>query len=319
MLLCLSLPANAAEWQSFPLYKNGAGIFEPSGIRQLPGGGFLVVQDEPSAALTRFILTPETQAGGLEQVPPSGVLPNALNDLEGLAEAPDGTFFAITSFSRDRDGKKRKSRQRLLRLRLTGQQMTGFDIYQDLLDDILAAYPQLKGSVKSKNAKGREGFNIEGLCFDKEGKRLFIGLRGPVLGGDSLILVLENPNQLFEGGKPQFASEMIRLDLDKGGLRAMSFIPALNRYLLVAQKANRKTASNREFRLWEWGGPTDPTPKEIRLPGLSLRNAEGIAQIRHMDNIYVMMVSDDGDRRKGKAGHYLLVPVETIARALPAN
>ncbi len=310
--------AQPIEWRSFPQSNAQPGVFEPSAIRQLPDGRLFVAQDEVRAAFGSFTLSHQ---GLAQQFSPTiksnGQALPRLNDLEGLAQAPNGTLYAITSFSRTKAGKRRAARHRFVQVQLTAGAISGLTVYGDLLDDILAAYPALKQAEKSPYAKGRHGFNIEGLGFDKSGKTLMIGLRGPVLGKDSLILRLENPAEVFKGQPPRFSPNLIRLDLNKGGIRALSYIPALDMYLLVAQKANKKGASNTASNLWIWSGEPNEPPKQVDIPGLDLRNAEGITQIRHMDRAYVFLVSDDGDRTKARPAHYLMLPVERVAENLP--
>jgi len=313
-----AVAAQPLEWHRFTQGKAQTGIFEPSAVRQLADGRLFVVQDEASAAFSTLTLSDQGLAQ--EFSPNTDALGKALprlNDLEGLALGPNGALYAITSFSHMKSGKRPATRQIFAQVHITAGEITRLTVYDNLLGDIIAAYPALKSAKKSPFAKGRRGFNIEGLGFDRSGKNLLIGLRGPVLGKDSLILRLENPSGVFKGQPPRFSPDMIRLDLNKAGIRALSYIPALGVYLLVAQKANKKGASNLASHLWVWSGDPNSTPTRLDIPGLDLRNAEGITQIRHMDRDYIFLVSDDGDRAKARPAHYTMLPVSLVATYLP--
>lgn len=330
---CLFLAAGAGLakepeyiWQSFAGSAGKTGMFEPSGVRQLNDGRIVIVQDEASDAFGTLVLgadgaitdynslLPATEPSFWQvSAPPS---PPAFEDFEGVALGADGYIYALTSHSRTRSGNRHAGRERFLRLRLEGEKITEFSVYGDLRKALRAAFPVLKEASQSQNPKGREGLNIESLCFDAKGRSLLIGLRGPVDGGDTLIVVLENPEQVFQGDDPRFSPNLIRLDMNKQGLRAMSFIPALGGYLLIGQKAKVRGSSNRNFHLWSWGGGIDDPAIELKIPGLDLRKTEGIAQIRHLGRDYLLLVSDDGTRRDNSPAHYVLVAVETIAEHL---
>ncbi|MFQ5438649.1 MAG: DUF3616 domain-containing protein [Paracoccaceae bacterium] len=314
--------AQSATWERLILPAGNAnGVFEPSAVRQRADGRLFLVQDEPSAALGTLTLADDGRPLSFSLQSPTphrrDGLPR-LGDLEGLARGKDGYFYAVTSHSRTTSGKRHKSRERIVRLRLTGDEVSTFDVYGHLITDIIRAYPVLGASVASPYAKGRRGFNIEGLCFDADRERLLIGLRGPVLNGASVVLVLENPAQVFGGEKPRFADRLIRLGMAGEGIRSLSYIPALGRYLLVGQKAARKGTSNRKFHLWVWGGPGSEPPKRVDIKGVKWRNSEGLTPVTLGGKDYVLFVSDDGDRRKGRPARYLLLAQEILAASISA-
>ena len=317
-----------AKWHKLMPKGDSQGIYEPSAVRQLADGRLLLVQDESDDPFVLVRLTRDGQGIDIQRPTlnpedrPFWILgqpepPRGLEDLEGLASAADGYLYAITSHSRTVSGNRRKSRERLARLRIVDGHISELQVFGKLRKAILAAYPELKGATQSSHTKGRKGFNIEGLCFDREGKRLYIGLRAPVLDGDSLILVLENPMAMFrDDAGPVFASEPLRLDLDQGGIRAISYVAPLDSYLLVTQRSKKKGTSGRPFRLWSWSGQRGSPARPVQIPGIELRNTEGIAPIRHEQRDYLMLVSDDGDRAEKRPAHYLLVPLGALGLPL---
>ncbi|NOX74913.1 MAG: hypothetical protein GXP03_15280 [Alphaproteobacteria bacterium] len=316
-LIAVAGPAAATQWQVFPPSPSDEGIYEPSAIGQLPDGRVFLVQDEANSALAT--LTLDNKGRAVPVILDSRNIPKkhaALNDLEALAVDSDGMIYVLSSQSRNLSGKRTSNRQMFVRLRLNGGLLQATGRYKTLLKDMLAAYPALVPSAKSSFAKGRLGFNIEGLSFSGDGGALLIGLRGPVLGGGSLIAVLNNPKAVFDGQAPDFAPDLIRLDLDKGGIRALAYIPALDGFLISAQKSHRKSASHNPFQLWFWSGNQAANPRPVTIAGLDTRKTEGIAQIRRGGRDYLLLVSDDGDRAANVAAHYILLPMETVAASV---
>lgn len=316
--------ANEAEWMPFISDGGSPRIYEPSAVLQLTDGRLLLVQDEASDPFVLARLASQGKKMNFQrptlsnQNRPAWFLgraekPRGLEDLEGLAKGVDGYLYAITSHSRTVSGKRRKSRERIVRLRIEGGQILEYQVFGKLRKAILATYPELETAIRSDHPKGRKGFNIEGLSFDRDGRRLFIGLRAPIQNGDSLILVLENPVSVFRDGvKPVFESEPLRLDLDKGGIRAISYIPRLEGYLLVTQRGKKKGVSDRPFRIWLWSGHRKDPAQSFQLPGVDLRKTEGIAQIRRDGQDFLLLVSDDGDREKDRSALYLLMPLDNL-------
>ena len=331
--LVATLTANASDYDWAPLLSDSGSpsVYEPSAVRQLPDGRLLLVQDEANDPLVLLEFSQDLKSVTLQRPVldkrdrPFWKLgpaerPRGLEDLEGLAAGADNFLYAITSHSRTTSGKRRKSRERLVRLRLEGEQIRDYAVFGKLRKAILAAYPELKAAARSGYDKGRKGFNIEGLCSDPEQKRLLIGLRSPILDGRSMILIMENPAAVFEDKHELiFASMPLRLDLGKGGIRAMSYVPWLERYLLVTQRAKKKGTSDRPFRLWLWGGPGGAAPRPLKIPDIDLRNTEGITPVRLGEREYLLLISDDGNRNRDRPGHYLLVPREALDLALQAK
>jgi hypothetical protein len=327
----LTADASSSDWAPLISDDGSPGVYEPSAVRQLADGRLLMVQDEANDPLVLLQFSQNGQSVTLQRPVladrdrPFWILggaepPRGLEDLEGLAVGPDDYLYAITSHSRTTTGERRKSRERLVRLRIEDEEIRDYAVFGKLRKAILAAYPELKKAARSGYDKGRKGFNIEGLCSDSERKKLLIGLRSPILDGRSLILIMENPAGVFEDNdSPVFSSVPMRLDLAKGGIRAMSYIPWLERYLLVTQQAKKKGTSDRPFRLWLWGGPGGAAPRPLKIPDIDLRSTEGITPVHLGGRDYLVLVSDDGNRNKDRPGHYSLVSREALDLALQAE
>ena len=331
MLSAVTVAVADSEWKPLISAEDSSVVYEPSAVRQLPDGGLLLVQDESDDPFVTVQLAPDDRGITFqrpllaEQAQPSGIPDRAepsrgledLEDLEGLAAGLDGYLYAITSHSRTESGERRKSRERFVRLRIENGQIRDYAVFGKLRKAIITAYPELKATARSGHDKGQKGFNIEGLCLPRDRRGLFIGLRSPILDGHSLILVMRNPAAVFDHGEdPVFAAEPLRLDLDKGGIRAMTYVPRLDSYLLITQKARKKGTSDRPFRLWLWDGRDGAAVRPLELPDISLRNSEGITPVRLGGRDYLLLVSDDGNRSRNIPGHYMLLPLAALGLPL---
>ncbi|MDA0207641.1 MAG: hypothetical protein O3A53_19070 [Acidobacteria bacterium] len=292
-----------------------SGFYEPSGVAQLADGRLVVVEDE---ALRPFgLMTPAGSAGGFTVSRLAGQftsdwLTGGLSDLEALAAGPKRWMYAITSHSRNANGKRASERERLLRFRVQGQGLRDLDVVADLRNAIVRAYPELEKASKERKVKSKEGLNIEGLAFDDRSGKLWIGLRAPLEGDRALLLAITNPEQVFaRGGQPLFGSHAIELDLDGGGIRGLARAPALGGLLILSQRDTGK--KERSSKLWLWDGESDTAPRRVRVRGVKdLGNAEGVAEVRLAGSPRVVLVFDDGDRKKKKPAGYLLADLSEL-------
>ncbi|MFW5332422.1 hypothetical protein [Hydrogenophaga sp. ZJX-1] len=126
------------------------GIYEPSAIVQLPDGRFLVVEDEKSRPLSLVTLGAD---GGVESAALTAGLFQMfsefwkLDDLEGLTIDRAGFVYAITSHSRDDDGGKKKSRERLVRFRIEGARVADAKIVDGLKQALVKQHPVLAAAA----------------------------------------------------------------------------------------------------------------------------------------------------------------------------
>lgn len=290
------------------------GLYEPSGISQLPDGRFLVVEDEREHAL------------GLARIDPDGRVHSrslsagwldfdrefwTLDDLEGLTIDPQGRVVAITSHSRNDDGKVKKSRSRLVRFRLDGHHVVDRQVCTTLRDALLAAHPQLADAAGEARAKSDAGFNIEALEFHPDNGTLLIGFRSPLADGRALIATLLNADAVFDDdAAPRLAPALIALDLGGDGLRSIGHVPALAGHLLISGPSDR---AERRFRLWFWRGPGHTAVQAVHIDGLAdLAHAEGICSAVIGGQACVLIVSDDGDRAAGRPARFASIPLARL-------
>lgn len=289
------------------------GLYEPSAIQQLADGRFLVVGDEKKYP---FSLVTIGAAGGVSSTP---LLPPEqgddavwkLDDLEALALDPEGYVYALTSHSRDGDGDEKKSRDKLVRFRVTGERMAEPMLVRGLKPSLVAAHPALAAAAEIRDVKTEGGLNIEALEISADGRQLLIGFRSPLLEQRAIIARIENPTTIFETGEPpRIAPTLITLNLDGNGIRGLSYIPTLGGYLVVSGPVAREQV---HFQLWFWSGAYNEPARHVSVPGLpGFEHAEGVSPAVIDGLQRIIIVSDDGSRAEGRYARFLLLDPKTV-------
>jgi hypothetical protein len=133
-----------------------------------------------------------TAAGVLDPEPLAIAGVKELNDAEAITAGPDGTFFLITSHSRNRKGKLKAARCQALHLALEGR---GLKVIGRLpLADAKPSVAELAGA-----ARGAE-IDIEGVAYHQGA--LYLGLKEPLReGGRAVILRIADPVGAAKRGK----------------------------------------------------------------------------------------------------------------------
>lgn len=292
------------------------GIYEPSAIQQLPDGRFLVAEDEKEFPFSLLAIHPDGSTTRQSLIVDSGdESPGKFDDLEGLTTDSAGFVYAITSHSRNSKGEEKKSREKLVRFRVEGNRLTSVRIRNDLKRALTAAHPLLAKAAAIADVKGEGGFNIEALEFSADQRNLMIGFRSPLDTGWALVATIKNPAEMFESGAaPNVSPDLIRLDLGGDGLRGMSWVPALQGYLLISGPV---TKAKTQFRLWFWNGQADAKARPAEVEGLpGFEHAEGVTSAVIDGKPRIVIVSDDGSREEGRPARYLLLDPQKI-RILP--
>ena len=112
----------------------------------------------------------------------------AIDDLEAITRADDGTLYLVTSHGETKSGKRRDSRERLLRVEVDGDglRVTGTMSLRSLLAD---------ASAKHRTALGLDGDNFEIEGLEAYGGKLYFGLKSP----GAALWVLDEPARAFDG------------------------------------------------------------------------------------------------------------------------
>ncbi|MCM8611006.1 DUF3616 domain-containing protein [Accumulibacter sp.] len=296
--------------EDIPRFRPLTGCYEPSGIYQLDDGRFIVVEDEEECPLSLLQLD---DRGPLACTPlrlPAAVRDDGehwrFDDLEAVTGDHAGRVYAVTSHSRNKAGDARPAREKLLRFRVAAGEMIEARVVVDLKHALTAAHPLLAAAAGIRQVKKDGGLNIEGLAMRADRRVLMLGFRSPLLDGRAIIACLENPDAMFDAGRPpQIANQMFSLDLHGQGIRAVAHVPLLDGYLVVAGPVGREPTP---FSLWFWRGGQQDLPQRVSVRGLrGFGHAEGVASALIGGRQWIVLVSDDGSRTDGRCANYLLV------------
>lgn len=289
------------------------GIYEPSAIQQLPDGRFLVAEDEKEHPFALVTIQPN---GAIRSVPMEIDVEDAakLDDLEGLTLDAKGNLYAITSHSRNSKGEEKKSRDKLVRFRVEGDRMVSPLVLTGLKAALAASHPVLAEAAAILDVKADGGLNIEALEMAPDGQSLMIGFRSPLLDGKAILARLDNPAAAFDRGAGlRISPTLVSLALDGHGLRALSWIPALNGYLLVSGPVAKEQT---QFRLWFWSGRDGEAPRKAHIEGLAgFEHAEGVTPAMIAGETKIVIVSDDGSRAEGRPSRFLILDQKQIGIA----
>jgi hypothetical protein len=285
------------------------GIYEPSAIQQLPDGRFLVVEDEKQHPFSLVTLHADGSVRS-EALEPGWFQGDEnfwkLDDLEGIAIDRAGLIYALTSHSRDGDGDEKKSREKLVRFRIDGERVVETEVVKGLKSALAAAHPVLARAAEIRDVKNSGGLNIEALEITPDHQALLIGFRSPLSDNHALIARVENPSAMFDAGaSPRISATLEKLDLGGNGIRGISWIPALDGYLLISGPVARERV---HFQLWFWSGRPGDRARHVTVPGVpGFEHAEGITPAVIDGRQRIMIVSDDGSREEGRFARYLLL------------
>lgn len=293
-------------------------LYEPSGVVPLPDGRFLIVEDEPERAL-RLVsidlssdntISLKNEANlGLPQGLTTRLAIGELDDLEGAAHDQTGRLYVVSSHD-DSAPHWSSKRQKLLRFSIQDGRMHEVSRILTLRRDLLARYPQLEAESKAQGKKKEAGaMNIEALAYDRSRDDLLIGFRTPVLDGKSIIVRLMNPDAyLSDDAPPELDESLWSVDLDEGGIRAMTYDDQSDQLLLISRRENHKKDS---YKLWRMAadGKTPATRIDIGDQEDMLKNVEGIAPVNlgQSSASGLLLVRDNGNEKKGRGGDWFIL------------
>lgn len=303
--------ANSTLTENFQEYTFD-GIYEPSGIQRLPDGRFIVVEDEPEDALHVMQLNEQNRL--IEDKALSRQLMRQfyqpLNDLEAVTLGPDGYIYAMTSFSANKHGKRSPDREQFIRFKLQGNRIVDAYSYSHLR----AAIEQsgILGQVNEQGKGGIANINIEAISFDPEG-RLLIGFRTPLMGNKTIIGILTNPQQVFEHlARPDILAQPLLIDLHGGGIRAMAYSKQLQGYLISNEVYDIVDKHKKHSQLLFWDGDVKHRVYHMMQTGLNI--IEGITMLTQNGRRQILLVSDNGSKKKNRLANYQLLDLKDVSR-----
>ena len=90
----------------------------------------------------------------------------------------------------------------------------------------------------------------------------------------------------------------------------MAYVPRLEGFVVIGR--NERSKPKGPVRLWLWDGVASAA-KRLGVRGLEdLRRAEGVCPVTHRGQARLLLVSDDGKRKKGKRAHYALLRYDQL-------
>lgn len=300
-VLLLPVPSKAFSLKTF------SNVYEPSGIAQLSDGSILIVEDEEDGPLHLFAIVSEKSELALKAKPFENKRLKVA-DLEAVAKGKNGDLFLITSHSVTKDGSRKKKREKLINTRVVGQQISSFNT----IDTLTQSIQNHLESTLSLGEKERTRTNIEGMAFHPTNNELLIGLRSPTHREQALILTLMNPYDLIERGKkPLFSEEIISLDLQGAGIRALTHYDAKGLYLIAGETAGKK--GKLRSRMWIWNGKANHQPVRLKLPkSKGVKNIEGLTIVTLEGSAYILFVCDNGDKDTSQGANYGFIALKDL-------
>lgn len=290
-------------------------IYEPSAVQQLPDGRIIVVEDEASRAISIMRMGDDGRL--IEDAAADQKYTRAfgrqLNDLEGLSIDDRENVYAITSHSLTGKGERQPEREQLVRFRVRGSQIGDIASVTNLRD-ALAGDKALQQAIAKAAGEPADftKLNIEGLAFYRSAGQLMLGLREPRVAGLSLIIPIQNPTPMFDGAAPRFGDPIL-LDLQGGGIRALSYDPVLSSFLIVNEIDSH--TGDPMSQLWSWSGERGALPEPVALPEIiNLNNVESIDSITIQGEPRLLIMSDEGSPKKNEPARYMLLEYDQLSQ-----
>lgn len=303
VMICNVLFASPVWAQSVQTFSD---LYEPSGAASLSDGRVIVVEDDGDRPVRLFSLTLNKSQLSLSPESLKGEI-TKVQDFEGVSEGKDNEIFLITSHSTSKKGERKKTREKLIKLTLKGERISKIQVVGNLLPFI---QKKLKDSLKLEK-KDLEKINIEGLGFNATQETLLIGLRSPVFNGMALILPLLNPYDLFSKKQDPIFNDIITLDLEGAGIRAITYDTKRNRFLIAGEAKNKK--GKLRSRIWAWDGLQNTKATRIEVPKIKeVKNIEGMTIVHREGTSYLLFVCDNGNREKKVGGSYGFIDVKKL-------
>ena len=129
----------------------------------------------------------------------------------------------------------------------------------------------------------------------------------------SIIIVIENPADVLNGRKAPKFGEPIVLDLEGKGIRSLGFDHIMNSFLIVNETETER--GDKISQLWSWSGDAEDAPERLLLPGLiNLNNVESIDSITFRGEPRLLILSDEGNKKKDRPAKYMLLEYGQLSR-----
>lgn len=284
---------SSASWEKFSTgFLSFGKTVEASGAAFAPGlnGVLFIVDSSEGEAHWMQLDENGAQVGSIKKIP----LGVSFKDPEALTYG-NSFFYMVTSQSDPRDGVKNA----IVRFDINPDTQTlrgQAEIITDFRSFLLQNVTAISAIGAPDGIKG--GLNIEGIAWDPNNERLLIGLRGPQIGTQAVIV----PVKLRDPRGP-FTRENLKIDepnvivlsLDGHGVRDITYDSHLRSFLIISGAP--ETAQKTDFGLWEWNGQPDAKPVRVMTLEDKMK-PEGITSVTINGRSYIFVVGDAGSYLK---------------------
>jgi len=279
-------------------------IFEPSGATLLTDGKVLLMEDE--SLNTMHLVKPNNDNTVRELGTPAmdkkikKILKKKVRDIEGVTNDGHDRIYAITSHTTNKSRERKKAREQIVRFDYHDGRIDNLKLYHGLLNELSLLHPKFKQALADlKYGSRKEQINIEALTWDKKNKTLLIGFRSPLIDGKAPIVILKNPNGVFDNHEKPHLKGPILLDLQGHGIRGMSWDEKRQGYWISGGSVGSR--KHESFSLWFWNKDKNQVKKIEDIPNLGY--AEGLATL---PDGRILVVDDDGSISTHGANYNLI-------------
>lgn len=284
------------------------GIYEPSAAVTLADNRLAIFEDEGEAVISLYKVVEDKKGPLLQRVKVK--FPELkVSDIEG-ATMIGGRIMAVTSHSLTKKGERKKKREKLVVL-ASKPPFSVKSVQESGLYEPLRHYLKKNYSMGEKQL---DGINIEGVAYDKKNDWLLLGLRTPTHREKAVVVAVSSPGELgVKKGAPDLIEKQLLLDLGGAGVRAFSYDAVSKKYYLATEVENKKGKMRSRIFLWDGIGSQ---PVRMKAKGLKkLTNIEGITPLTFKGKRMLLLVCDDGNRKKKEGASYALVELDSLAKA----
>lgn len=209
-------------------------------------------------------------------------------DPEGMTT--DGTHFYVVGSQSKPKGSEQAG---LVRFKFNRQlhQVEDVQTVNGLKRWLIEHVTELRGIGERSYKDG--GLNIEGLAWDPTRNQLLLGLRSPVINGQTLVipLKLRAPGSAFTNSNLEVAApQVMRLALGGAGVRSLEYDEQSQAFWLLTGAA--QNTEKTEFKLWKWNGqPAQPALQSVSTFEPKLK-PEGVTPVTTGQRKFTFLVFD---------------------------
>jgi hypothetical protein len=271
----------------------GGGTYSPSGVAAVPGQNAVLFIDDATPDQVFWMNLNEVgdQAGAIKALPLGATVHNP----KGLTQL--GSRYIIAG-SQGASGQRGGADLAVFTLNVPAQQVASIHTITGLSRYLLENVRELKDRARASRDRGALHIEGIGLDLDPQSPRLLLGLRGPLVNGNALVIPLTilDPTEPWTLQNLRLsAPEAIQVPLEGQGIRALRYDTHLRKYLIISGATDR--VKETDFTLWEWEGPGNTSPEVVTQLN-SAMIPEGLSRVKIGDRDYLFIISHAGKYTK---------------------